>query len=89
MVSFGIIDCPLFLKYIAVAIKKLREEQEYNGKVVIIDIDTHYGDGIAKIFYEESNVLYSSIHEFDYGMGEAGFFSGSRYDTSACLISSH
>ncbi len=58
---------------IAVAIAKLREEQDFGGKIAIIDIDTHYGDGLAKIFYGDPKVLYSSIHE--YVPGEAGIVS--------------
>ncbi|MHA1729478.1 MAG: histone deacetylase family protein [Promethearchaeota archaeon] len=60
---------------IAIAIKKLRKDLEFKGKIAIIDIDAHYGDGLAKIFYEDPKVLYSSIHEFDFEVGEAGGFS--------------
>ena len=58
---------------IAVAIEKLRIESKFKGKIAIIDIDTHYGDGIQKIYYEDPNILYSSIHE--YVPGEPGIAS--------------
>ena len=58
---------------IAVSIAKLRKEQHFQGKIACIDIDTHLGDGIQKIFYEDPNVLYTSIHEFI--PGESGMFS--------------
>ncbi|MCP4763832.1 MAG: histone deacetylase [archaeon] len=58
---------------IAIAVEKLRNDVDFNGKIAILDFDAHYGDGLAKIFYEDPKVLYSSIHEFDYGVGEAGF----------------
>ena len=58
---------------IAVSIAKLRKECNFQGKIACIDIDTHLGDGIQKIFYEDPNVLYTSIHE--YIPGESGIFS--------------
>ncbi len=58
---------------IAVSIAKLRAECNFQGKIACIDIDTHLGDGIQKIFYEDPNVLYTSIHE--YIPGESGMTS--------------
>ena len=60
---------------IAVAISKIRKEQEFSGKLAIIDIDAHYGNGLARIFAHDPNVLYSSIHEMDFSIGEEGFFT--------------
>lgn len=60
---------------IAIAIRKLQKDFNFKGKIAIIDIDTHYGDGISKIFYEDPKILYTSIHEFDFSTGEAGFFT--------------
>ncbi|OLS13068.1 MAG: hypothetical protein RBG13Loki_3298, partial [Promethearchaeota archaeon CR_4] len=42
------------------------------GKIAIIDFDTHYGDGIASIFYEDPRVLYMSLHEMLFSQGERG-----------------
>jgi acetoin utilization deacetylase AcuC-like enzyme len=58
---------------IAVAIEKLRADLKFDGKIAILDIDTHYGDGLAKIYYEDPKILYSSIHE--YVPGEPGIVS--------------
>ena len=57
---------------IAIAIHKLRKHDKFKGKIAIIDIDAHFGDGISKIFYEDNTVFYSSVHEYDYMTGEAG-----------------
>ena len=43
-------------------------------KIVIFDWGIHVGDGIASAFYNDSSVLYISIHRFDLGM----FFPGSK-----------
>ncbi len=51
-------------------------------RVAYIDIDAHHGDGVQKIFYEDSRVLTISLHEsgrflfpgtgYEYEMGEDG-----------------
>ncbi|MBN2157387.1 MAG: histone deacetylase [Candidatus Lokiarchaeota archaeon] len=58
---------------IALAIEKLRKDNTFQGRIAIIDIDTHYGDGLAKTYYENPDILYASIHE--YVPGEAGIIS--------------
>ena len=58
---------------IANAILYLREELKYDKKIAIVDIDDHFGDGIAQYFYYDPNVLYFSVHEFDFVEGELGF----------------
>jgi acetoin utilization deacetylase AcuC-like enzyme len=60
---------------IATAILYLREKKQYKKKIAIIDIDDHYGDGIARYFYEDPSVLYFSVHEFDFLEGDLGFTS--------------
>ena len=47
---------------IAVAIEYLKK---YNGikKFMILDIDAHYGNGTAEIYFKDPNVLYISIHQ--------------------------
>lgn len=42
----------------ALAAKRLRK----NGKVVILDIDFHHGNGTQSIFYKDPKVLFISIH---------------------------
>ncbi|KAG0170944.1 Histone deacetylase [Apophysomyces sp. BC1015] len=36
-------------------------------KVLIIDWDIHHGNGTQKIFYDNPNVLYVSLHRWDHG----------------------
>jgi len=52
----------------------LREKLSYNEKIAIIDIDDHFGDGIAHYFYHDPSVLYFSLHEFDFSEGDIGMF---------------
>jgi len=59
---------------IAASILNLRNKG-YNKKIAIIDIDDHYGDGLAQYFYEDPNVLYFSVHEFDFIDGDIGFIT--------------
>ena len=58
---------------IANAIIFLREKSNYNKKIAIIDIDAHFGDGLVQYFYDDPNVLYFSVHEFDFVEGDIGF----------------
>lgn len=41
----------------AISVAKLREEKKVH-RVVIIDIDLHYGDGTANIFRDEVDITY-------------------------------
>ncbi|MBD3254714.1 MAG: histone deacetylase [Candidatus Lokiarchaeota archaeon] len=59
---------------IALAILNLRKNLNYHKKVAIIDIDDHFGDGIAQYFYDDPSVLYFSVHEFDFS-GDLGFIN--------------
>ena len=60
---------------IANAILYLRNIRNYKEKIAIIDIDNHFGDGIAQYFYEDSSVLYYSIHEFDFENPDLGLIN--------------
>ncbi|GAB4318938.1 MAG: hypothetical protein Kow0069_22230 [Promethearchaeota archaeon] len=42
------------------------------SRFAVLDVDAHYGDGIAHVFYEDPEVLYASIHEMDFDQGEKG-----------------
>ena len=44
----------------------------FNEKIVILDIDDHFGDGLAQYFYDDPTILYFSIHEFDFTEGDLG-----------------
>ncbi|MFX0107127.1 MAG: histone deacetylase [Candidatus Hodarchaeota archaeon] len=63
-----------FFNNVAVAARKILSE---NGvkKVSILDIDDHFGNGTAEIFYEDSSVQFISLHEYNYrsfGIGHYG-----------------
>ncbi len=45
---------------VAIAAEKLRRK---GYRVAIVDIDVHWGDGTAYIFYDTDEVLYASIHQ--------------------------
>ncbi len=57
---------------IANSILYLRNQLNFNQKIAIIDIDDHFGDGLAHYFYDDPSVLYFSIHEFDFTEGGLG-----------------
>ena len=63
-----------FLNNTAVAIEKCLNRLT---KVLILDIDIHHGDGTQKIFWNESNVLHISLHQYD---GDFFPCSGKRCD---------
>jgi len=60
---------------IANSILYLRERLNYNEKIAIIDIDNHFGDGLAQYFYGDPSVLYFSIHEYDFIEGDIGYIN--------------
>ena len=57
---------------IANSILYLRKQLDFDQKIAIIDIDDHFGDGLAHFFYDDPSVLYFSIHEFDFTEGDLG-----------------
>ncbi|MBY9021198.1 MAG: histone deacetylase [Candidatus Lokiarchaeota archaeon] len=57
---------------IANSILYLRKQLKFNQKIAIIDIDDHFGDGLAQFFYDDPSILYFSIHEFDFTEGNLG-----------------
>ena len=52
---------------IAVAAAVLR--QEGAGRVAIVDIDVHHGNGTQAAFYRDANVLFVSSHQFPFYPG--------------------
>jgi acetoin utilization deacetylase AcuC-like enzyme len=60
---------------IANAILYLRNRRKYKEKIAIIDIDNHFGDGLAQYFYEDPSVLYYSFHEYDFGEPDLGMIN--------------
>lgn len=63
------------LNNVAVAAKVVKQKHRLN-RVLILDWDVHHGNGTQTAFYEDSSVLYISIHRHDNGMfyptGKAG-----------------
>ncbi len=57
----------------AVSIKHLLHEKKLD-RALIIDLDTHYGDGIAEFFYSDPSVLYISLHEYFSKQERGGVF---------------
>jgi acetoin utilization deacetylase AcuC-like enzyme len=49
-----------YLNNAAVAANALRNSG--HGKVAVVDIDAHHGNGTQAIFYERADVLYTSVH---------------------------
>ena len=52
------------------------------GRVAILDIDAHHGNGTQEIFYERSDVFYTSVH-VDPGKGWFPHFCGFEDETGA------
>jgi acetoin utilization deacetylase AcuC-like enzyme len=56
-----------FLNNIAIAVQYLRDRGL--GKIAIVDVDYHHGNGTQNIFYRRGDVFFTSIHadpDFDY-----------------------
>jgi acetoin utilization deacetylase AcuC-like enzyme len=74
-----------FLNNAAIAAQWLRDQGA--GRVAILDVDFHHGNGTQDIFYERSDVLFVSLHgepqeAFPYFMGyadETGAGAGAGY----------
>ena len=49
-----------YLNNTAASVARLRTET--NGKVAVIDVDAHHGNGTQSIFYEDPGVLTGSVH---------------------------
>jgi acetoin utilization deacetylase AcuC-like enzyme len=62
-----------FFNNVAVAVKKVLEDPEIK-RVTIIDIDDHFGNGTAEIFYEDPAVQFISLHEYNYASYGLGHY---------------
>ncbi|MEQ9618642.1 MAG: histone deacetylase [Deltaproteobacteria bacterium] len=59
-------------------------------RVLIVDWDLHHGNGTQHMFYDKSNVLYFSTHQYPYypgtgGMSETGAGEGAGYTVNVPL----
>tara|TARA_B100001123_G_C15263355_1_gene1007449 strand:+ start:422 stop:1363 length:942 start_codon:yes stop_codon:yes gene_type:complete len=52
-----------FVNNIAVTARYLQKKYKIK-KIAIIDFDVHHGNGTQEIFYQDTNVVYGSIHEY-------------------------
>lgn len=73
-----------------VAIAARHAQKRGLGKVLIVDWDVHHGNGTQEAFYEDSSVLYFSIHQYPHYPGtgsvdEIGRGSGSGYNINVPL----
>ena len=63
-----------FFNNIAVAARSILTENEAK-RISILDIDDHFGNGTAEIFYADPSVQFISLHEYNYsglGIGHYG-----------------
>ncbi|XP_061113856.1 histone deacetylase 7 isoform X2 [Conger conger] len=61
-----------FFNSVAIAAKQLQQKLSVS-KILIVDWDVHHGNGTQDVFYNDSSVLYISLHRYDDG----NFFPGS------------
>jgi len=57
---------------VALGARYLREHYQV-GKIMIVDIDVHHGNGIQKAFYNANDILYVSMHQFPCYPGTGNF----------------
>jgi len=55
-----------FVNNVAVAARRLLS-QRLAEKIMIVDLDVHFGQGTQREFYDEPRVLYTSIHRYEHG----------------------
>ncbi|XP_075778361.1 histone deacetylase 9 isoform X2 [Pelodiscus sinensis] len=61
-----------FFNSVAITAKYLRDKLNI-GKILIVDLDVHHGNGTQQAFYADPSILYVSLHRYD----EGNFFPGS------------
>ncbi len=62
-----------FFNNVAIATRTIMKEDTVE-KVTILDIDDHFGNGTAEIFYDDPNVQFISLHEYNYASFGLGHF---------------
>jgi len=69
-----------FCFFNTVSIAAIYAQKQYTKikKVLILDWDIHHGNGIQQTFYEDSSVLYISMHRYDSGEYFPGLKSASH-----------
>jgi len=74
---------------IALGARYLKEHYPV-GKVMIVDIDVHHGNGTQRIFYDSDEVLFVSTHQFPFypgtgNIGEVGSGKGEGFTVNIPL----
>lgn len=77
-----------YLNNIAISAAKIVKERK--GRVAIIDIDLHHGNGTMEMFEDREDVLYVSTHQYPHypgtgGIGEIGEGKGKGYTVNIPL----
>ncbi len=62
-----------FFNNVAVAARSILKDENVE-KVTILDIDDHFGNGTAEIFYDDPSVQFISIHEYNHESFGLGHF---------------
>ncbi|MFW9919451.1 MAG: histone deacetylase family protein [Candidatus Thorarchaeota archaeon] len=62
-----------FFNNVAIAARTILKEDDVK-RVTILDIDDHFGNGTAEIFYDDPNVQFISLHEYNYASFGLGHF---------------
>ena len=57
---------------VALGARYLKEHYSV-GRVMIVDIDVHHGNGIQTAFYDTDDILYVSLHQFPFYPGTGNF----------------
>jgi len=52
---------------VACAVQALKAKHPELKRFMIVDFDVHHGDGTQSIFYDDPDVLYTSIHRYQHG----------------------
>lgn len=78
---------------IALGARYLRELYSI-GKVMIVDIDVHHGNGTQAAFYDSDGVLFVSMHQFPFypgtgNFGEVGRGKGEGFTVNVPLMKGH
>jgi acetoin utilization deacetylase AcuC-like enzyme len=64
---------------VALAARHALDKHQLN-RILIVDFDVHHGNGTQDVFYEESRVLFLSIHRYGHG-----FYPGTGSETETGL----
>lgn len=66
------------------------QEKHGLGRIMVVDIDAHHGNGTQTVFYDTDRVLYFSLHQYPFypgtgGLGESGQGCGEGFTVNVPL----